>query len=49
MLHTPKQPKQLGNIRAARDVILGDQQNYTSADLTRVEALLEQILARLRD
>lgn len=44
----PRKPKatQVRDIRAERDVILGDQ--YNLADLTRVEALLEQIVALLR-
>jgi hypothetical protein len=40
----------ISNIRAARDVIVGDQKNYYSdADLSRVEALLAQIVALLRE
>ncbi|MCP4542443.1 MAG: SUMF1/EgtB/PvdO family nonheme iron enzyme [Chloroflexi bacterium] len=42
MTHKPK----TGDIRAARDVIMGDQINR--ADLTRVETLLDQIVALLR-
>lgn len=42
-----KQPKRVGTITSQRDVVF-EQYNYTSADLTRVEALLDQILALLR-
>ncbi|MEK7328247.1 MAG: hypothetical protein AAB217_23630 [Chloroflexota bacterium] len=38
--------KQVGNVTAARDVILGDQIN--NADLSRVETLLAEAVALLR-
>ncbi len=41
------QKKSIRDIRAARDVILGDQNNL-NADLTRLEAQLEQIVALLK-
>lgn len=43
----PKQ-KSVRDINAQRDVVMGNQYNY-SADLTRVESLLDQIIALLRD
>jgi formylglycine-generating enzyme required for sulfatase activity len=48
MPRSAKPPKRIGSIISQRDVIL-EQYNYTSADLTRVEAQLEQILALLRE
>ncbi|MBI5305492.1 MAG: SUMF1/EgtB/PvdO family nonheme iron enzyme [Chloroflexi bacterium] len=49
MPRKPSSPKQTGNIKSDRDVILGNQINqYSSADLTRVEAQLGQIIALLR-
>ena len=40
--------KQPTDLHAARDVILGNQTNYLNADLSRLEALLGQIIALLR-
>lgn len=43
------QPQDLNDINAGRDVIMGNQTNYLSADLTRLEGLLEQIVTLLRE
>jgi len=43
----PRKPTQIHDINADRDVIMGDQVNY-SADLSRVESLLDKIIALLR-
>jgi formylglycine-generating enzyme required for sulfatase activity len=44
----PKKPTRVKDVNAQRDVVMGNQINY-SADLTRVESLLDQIIALLRD
>jgi formylglycine-generating enzyme required for sulfatase activity len=44
---TVQGPKIVGDLKARRDIILGNQ--YNLADLSQVEALLAQILERLRD
>lgn len=49
MPRKPNPPKRLRDITAKRDVVVGDQYNYTTADLTRVETQLDQIIALLRD
>lgn len=43
-----KKPTKVKDVNAQRDVVMGNQYNY-SADLTRVESLLDQIVALLRD
>ncbi|MBM3131291.1 MAG: hypothetical protein FJ009_22040, partial [Chloroflexi bacterium] len=48
MPRKPSLPKRLRDVAAQRDVIVGDQHNYTTADLTRVETQLDQIIALLR-
>ena len=40
--------KQPTDLHAARDVILNNQTNYLNADLSRLETLLGQIIALLR-
>jgi len=44
----PKKPTRVNDVNAQRDVVMGNQYNYT-ADLARVESLLDQIVVLLRD
>ncbi|MBM3131321.1 MAG: NACHT domain-containing protein, partial [Chloroflexi bacterium] len=48
MPRKPNPPKRVRDITAQRDVVMRDQHNYTTADLTRVESQLDQIIALLR-
>ncbi len=40
--------RRVRDVKASRDAIVGDQYHYSTADLTRVESLLDQIVALLR-
>ncbi|NCO31580.1 hypothetical protein GW891_01910, partial [bacterium] len=40
-------PQDINDINAGRDVVMGNQANYLSPDLTRLEGLLEKIISLL--